>query len=148
MNKSGSTTQESVVTDEGTDFGKQRKRPLGRETISEVVRKARSLPPYDHRVVMEVEHLDRLSKSELSSLLFMAEHRSSSFTPAEKREFERGIVEVYLEYWSVSVEEGEVYVSFDIKCDPETLAIRRMCVHTTYTAETKRRLIKEDRIDW
>jgi hypothetical protein len=142
---------------DGTDFGKQMVRPVDNETVREVVEKARSLPLHDHRVVLET-HLDGLvgqgqleflnSSAVLSSLLFMAEHKRSCYTPAEKREFDRGILDVSLEYRPVSVEEGDVFVHFDIKCHPQTRAIRRMGVHVSYTADMKRRLIKEGRIEW
>ncbi|PSP55377.1 hypothetical protein BRC82_05380 [Halobacteriales archaeon QS_1_67_19] len=121
--------------------------PVDSGIVREVVKKARSLPPHDHRVVLKAEHLPCLSKSELSTLLFMAEHSNSCFTPAEKRAFDRGVLEVSLEYQPVSVEEGDVFVHFDIKSNPETRAIRRMGVHTAYTAKTKRRLVEEGEIE-
>lgn len=148
MSKSDSPALESAVTDEGTDFEKEIIRPVNSETVSEVVDKARSLPPHDHRVVMDAGDLGGLNKSELSALLFMAEHSSSCYTPAEKREFDRGVLRVSLEYRPVTIEGvGDVYVHFDIKCDPESRAIRRMGVHTAYTAKTKRQLVKEGRIE-
>jgi hypothetical protein len=142
---------------DGTEFGDEIIKPVDSEIVREVVEKARSLPLYDHRVFLE-KHLDGLveqdrlkwlnNRAVLSSLLFMAEHSYSCYTPAEDRAFDRGVLNVSLEYRPVSVEEGDVFVHFDIKCDPQTRAIRRMGVHVAYAANTKRRLIKEGRIEW
>jgi len=126
------------------------KTPSVDNTVQEVVRKARSLAVSpDDRLHAETEHMGEVSSTSLSALLFMADTCSFRHWPAESRgeDFEQGVLDVFLEYRPVTVEEGDVYIGFDIKADPETLEIRRLSVHTAYTAETKRRLVQEGKIE-
>jgi len=144
---------------DGTAFGTEAKNPLDDATVREVTESARSLDPDDDRVhfkvlldgvVDESKILDLLaSEVTLTTHLFMAEHYASYYTPASRRAFECGLVEVALRHRPVTIEGvGDTYIDFDIKADPETLEIRRMGVSIAFVAETRRRLIEEGRIDW
>ena len=148
------------ASDGGADFGTEMKKPLNDESVREIVLNAHDLSLNDDRVVVK-DHLEGLpnegqlafleDEGMLDSLLFMAETQFSSYTPTEERgeDFEQGVVEVFLELRPLTlVGVGDVYVTFDIKADPETCEIRYMGVHASFTGETKRRLIQEDHIDW
>lgn len=142
---------------DGSEFGTEMKSPLDEEIIHEVTENARSLSPDDDRVVVE-EHLDGLvaenrldfldSRAVVSSLLFMADHNGSWYTPAEKRaEDLPSLLEVSLEYRPVTIEGvGDAYVSFDVKADPQTREIRYVGIHLSPTAGAKRQLVNEGRI--